>query len=420
MKRCPPLLYAGMLALASLQAQAEAPRFSDDVIRIGILNDRSGPYADVSGEGSAIAARMAAEEFGNRVLGVPVEIVTADHQNKTDVGAAIARKWLDADGVDMIADIANSAVSLAISGLVQTREKLILHNSASASITGAACTPRTAQWQYNAWAAAHNVVNRQMVEQGMDSFFIIAVDYALGESISSVFEQAVQQAGGKVVGHVRHPLNTTDFSSYLLQARASGAKAIMLANAGVDLATAARQAQEFGLTPGVQLLAAALTKDVIKATGLQIMEGLQTLSWYEMYRDDQARAWGEAFAARNQGRVPTEMQAATYSSVRSYLKAIEAVGTDQADVVMAQLKRMPINDAFAKDGHVRADGLMSHEMYLTRLKSPDQSAGDGDYSNILATLSGSQVDRPLAQSDCPLLEDSQRLAAARPQEAAHD
>jgi branched-chain amino acid transport system substrate-binding protein len=404
MKRFQQLMLATMVAVTAISAHSQTAKFSDGVIRIGVMNDRSGPYADLSGEGSAIAARMAAEEFGNKVRGVPVEIVTADHQNKADIGTAIARKWFDADGVDVVVDIANSAVSLAVNGLVKDRKKLVLHNSASSELTGKACNSRSVQWQYNAYAASSNVVSKDMIDGGMNTFFIIAVDYALGESISKTFKAAVERLGGKIVGEVKHPLNATDFSSYLLQAQASGAKAVMLANAGTDLATAARQAREFGLVPKVQLLAAALTKDVIKAAGLNVMQGLQTMSWYEMYRDDAAKAWGNKFAARNGGKVPTEVQAATYSSVRSYLKAIETVGTDDADTVMAKMREMKIEDAFSANGHVRPDGVMAHDMYLVRLKAPNQSAGDGDYSNIIRTVRGDQANVPLAQSECPLVK----------------
>jgi branched-chain amino acid transport system substrate-binding protein len=406
MKRFQQVLVASLIAIGATCTYAQTAKFSDGVIRIGVMNDRSGPYADLSGEGSAIAARMAAEEFGNKVHGVPVEIVTADHLNKTDVGVGIARKWFDADGVDIIADVANSAVSLAINGLVKDRKKLVLHNSSSGDLTGKACQARSVQWQYSAWAASNNVVTKDIVDGGMNTFFIIAVDYAMGENISNVFKTSIARAGGKIVGEVRHPLNTTDFSSYLLQAQASGAKAIMLANAGADLATAARQAQEFGLTPKVQLLAAALTKDVIKSAGLNVMQGLQTMSWYEMYRDEPAKAWGKKFAARNSGKVPTELNAATYSLVRSYLKAIEIVGTDDADTVMSQLRKMTFNDAFAVNGHIRPDGVMAHDMYLVRLKGPNQSAGDGDYSNIIRTIPGDQANIPLSQSECPLVKKS--------------
>jgi len=404
MKCAHKFLVAMAIAATASAVQAQAQKYTDNVIRIGVLNDRSGPYADLSGEGSAVAARMAAEEFGNKVNGIPVEIVTADHRNKPDIGAAIARKWYDADGVDVIVDVANSAVSLAINGLVKDRKKLVLHNSAAADLTGKACTPHAVQWQYSVYAAASNVVNKEMIDSGLNTFFIIAVDYALGESISSIFKAAVTRAGGKVVGEVKHPLNTTDFSSYLLQAQASGAKAVMLANAGADLATAATQAQEYGLTPKVQLLAGALTKDVVRSAGLKVMQGLQTMTWYEMYRDDTSKAWAKKFAARRQGKTPTELHASTYSAVRSYLKAIEAAGTDDADAVMTKLRGMTINDAFATNGHVRPDGVMAHDMYLVRLKAPNQSVGDGDYSNVLRVIKGNDANVPLAQSDCPLVK----------------
>jgi branched-chain amino acid transport system substrate-binding protein len=335
---------------------------------------------------------------------VPVEIVTADHRNKPDIGAAIARKWFDADGVDVIVDIANSAVSFAINGLVKDRNKLVLHNSASTDLTGKACNAHAVQWQYSVYAAASNVVTKQMVDGGMNTFFIIAVDYALGESISRDFKAAVSRAGGKVVGEVRHPLNTTDFSSYLLQAQASGAKAIMLANAGADLVTAATQAQEFGLTPKVQLLAGALTKDVVRSAGLKVMQGMLTMTWYEMYRDASSKAWALKFAQRNSGKTPTELQASTYSAVRTYLKAVQDVGTDDADTVMTKLRQVPINDAFAANGHVRPDGLMSHDMYQVRIKTPSQSVGEGDYSNVLKVVKGDDANIPLAQSECPLVK----------------
>ncbi|AHG64153.1 ABC transporter substrate-binding protein [Advenella mimigardefordensis] len=392
-------------ALATLGSSAFAAdaKYSDNVIRIGVLNDRNGLYADMSGEGSAIAARMAAAEFGNKIHGIPVEIVTGDHQNKTDVGTAVARKWFDADRVDVIVDVVNSAVSLAINSLVVDRKKLVLHNSVSSDITGKACTNRSAQWQYTTRATAYNLVDKKMVQDGTDKFFIIAVDYAMGQSITDMFRQSVEAAGGKIVGVVRHPLNTTDFSSYLLQARASGANAIMLANAGSDMATVIRQAREFGITPDIKLFGDALTKDVVKSTGLDDMQGLQFVSRYEMYRDDAALDWGNAFMEKNKNRAPTELQAATYSSVRTYLKAIDEIDTDDADAVMAQMRKMKINDAFAANGHLRPDGIMAHDLYHVSVKSPDQSKGDGDYSNVIRVIPGDQANIPLEQSECPLV-----------------
>lgn len=404
MKHFKKLALAGLMAVGVNAAHAEAVKFTDNVIRIGIMNDRTGLYADLSGEGSAIAARMAAEEFGNKVHGIPVEIVTGDHLNKTDVGVALAQKWFDNDNVDVIVDVANSAVSLAINGLVKDRKKLVLHNSSSGDLTGKACQARSVQWQYSAWASSHNVVTKDMIDAGMDTFFIIGVDYAMGDFIAKTFREAVEPLGGKIVGHVRHPINTTDFSSYLLRAQASGAKAILFGNAGVDLATSVRQAQEFGLTPKVQLLAGALTKDVIKSAGLDVMQGLQTLSWYEAFRNEESKSWAEKFSAKNSGKTPTELNAATYSSVRTYLKAIESIGSDDADAVLANMKTMKINDAFAANGYIRPDGIMSHDYWLVRLKEPKESVGDGDYSNIIRTIPGDEANLPLSRSECPLVK----------------
>lgn len=403
MRRRDFLVGSTLVAFTATGVRAQAEKFSGGIIRLGILNDRSGPYADVSGVGSEISARMAAEQFGNKLHGVPIEIIAADHQNKPDVGVAIARKWFDVDGVDVIFDITNSAVSLALNGLVAERKKLVIHNSGSSDITGKACTARAIQWQYTAWAAASNVVTKEMVEAGMNTFFILAVDYALGEATARPFREAVKRAGGSVVGEVRHPLNTNDFSSYILQAQASGAKAVMLANAGADLANSIKQAREFGLTPGVQLLAGALTKDVIAGVGLEVMQGLQTVSWYEMYRDPASIDWARQFSARHKGKTPTELQASTYSAVLNYLRAVDAIGTDDADAVIGELQKMTFNDSFASNGHLRPDGIMAHDMYLVRLKAPKDSMGPGDYSIILTSIPGDRANIPLADSVCPLV-----------------
>jgi branched-chain amino acid transport system substrate-binding protein len=398
------LWFAAAVAVAATGSQAQDAKFTDGVIRIGVLNDRSGIYAEMSGEGSVVAARMAAEKFGNKINGVPIEIVAADHQNKPDIGAAIARKWYDADGVDVIIDITNSAVSLAINDLVRDRKKLFLDNSASDVLSGKACAARAIQWQYSAYSSASHAVTKEMIDDGMNPFFVLAVDYALGQSIANTFKAAVEPLGGKIVGELRHPLNTTDMSSYLLQAQASGAKAVMLANAGSDLATAARQAKEFGLTPGIQLLAAAMTNDVIESNGLDVMQGVQFLAQYNIYRNQESIAWAKEFAARHGGKVPSSLQAASYSEVLNYLTAVDAVGTDDADTVLAKLKEMTIKDPFADNGHIRADGLMSHDMYLVRIKAAKASQGPGDYYNVLKVLPGEVANIPLAKSECPLVK----------------
>ncbi|AJE49157.1 ABC transporter substrate-binding protein [Celeribacter indicus] len=396
-----PIALAAALFGAAGPATAQ-DAISDGVVRIGVLNDRSGLYADMAGEGSVEAARMAAEEFGGEVAGVPVEIVFADHQNKPDVGVSIARKWYDADGVDVIMDIGNSAVSLAVNELVKNNNKLVLHTSASAALSGEDCAPRSVQWQYSVFSAADKVVTQQMIDEGLDSFFIIAVDYALGDSIIETFTNSIERMGGEIVGVVRHPLNTPDMSSYLLQAQASGAKGIMLANAGTDLGTAVRQAMEFGVTPGVQLLAAALTTDVIDANGLDVMQGVQVLSQYNMYRNEEGRAWLEAFAERH-GTTPSSLQAGTYSAALNYLKAVDATGTDDADTVLDWLKEQEINDAFASSGHILDNGLHSHDMYLARIKAPDQSEGPGDYFDVIEVLPGEVANVAPEDSGCPLV-----------------
>lgn len=395
-------IVTAVVALAASAANAADAKISDNVIRIGVLNDRSGIYADMSGEGSAVAARMAAEEFGNSIDGVPIEIVTADHQNKADIGASIARKWYDADGVDVITDITNSAVSLAINALMKDNDKLFLDNSASGALSGKACAPRAVQWQYSAYSSSAHVVTKQMIDDGMNTFFVIAVDYALGKSITDTFTSAVESMGGKVVGVVKHPLNTADMSSYILQAQASGAKAVLLANAGSDLGNSVRAAREYGLVPGVQLLAAALTTDVIDSNGLDVMQGVQVLSQYNMYRNAEGKAWLEKYI-KLQGKPPTSLQAATYSEVLWYLKAVKATGTDNADTVMAWLKQQKINDAFADNGQIRDDGLMSHDMYLARIKAPSESTGPGDYYNVIKVLSGDEANIPLSESECPMV-----------------
>ena len=393
----------GSLTLAAtLLAGAVQAQVSDGVVRIGVLNDRSGIYADMAGEGSAVAARMAAEEFGGTVAGAPIEIIVADHQNKVDVGASIARKWFDSDGVDLITDITNSAVSLAINELMKDNDRLFLHNSASSAIHGKGCAPRSVQWQYSSYSASAHAVSQEMIDAGMKKFFVIAVDYALGKAITETFTQAVEAKGGEVVGVVNHPLNTPDMSSYILQAQAAGADAIMMANAGSDLGNTVKAAWDYGLMPDTTLLASALTTDVIDSYGFDVMQGVQMLSQFNMYRNDEAKAWLNAFIERH-GKSPTSLQAATYSEVLWYLKAVEATGTDDADTVMAWLKEQTINDVFADNGTIRDDGLHSHDMYLVKVKAPDEVEGPGDYFNVIQVLSGEEANLPAAEGGCPLV-----------------
>jgi len=391
-------------ALVAGSAYAQSTRFSDGVIRIGVLNDRAGPYADLSGEGSAVAARMAVEEFGGKIRNVPVEIVVADHQNKTDVGAAVARKWYDADGVDLIADVAHSGISLALATLVKDRKKLVIHTSASSDITGKSCAARSLQWLYNSYSTAANVITKEDIDRGINSFYIISVDYAMGAGLSKVFRGSMNLKGGKVIGEVSHPLNTTDFSSYLLQAQASGAKAVLLASGGADLGNVTKQAREFGLVPKQLMLAAALTTSEIESNGLSAMQGLQSVSFYEWNANERSRAWARAFQAKHGGKFPSGVHAAVYSQVRHYLNAVEAAGTDDADAVLAKMREIPVDDAFATKAKLREDGQMVHDMYLVHVKSPTESTSKGDYTKIAQVIPGDRAFQTLAQSECPLVK----------------
>lgn len=395
---------AAALALAVLPAAQAQGKFSDNVIRIGIMNDRTGPYSELSGEGSVVAARMAVEEFGGKVLGVPVEIVVADHQNKTDLGASIAKKWFDADGVDAIFDVSQSAVSLAIAAMVKDRHKIVVHNSGAAALTGKACSPRSIQYMYNIAATASNMVTAQDVKNGLDSFFIISVDYAAGQDNARLFRQAVAKAGGKVLGEVKTPVNTTDYSSYLMQAQASGAKGIFIADAGAGFVNAAKQAVEFGITPKQTLVAQSIMASEAQAAGLDVLQNIRSVSFYEWNLNDATRAWAKQFAARTGGRTPSGPHAATYSAVRHYLQAIQAAGTDESDAVLAKMRELPVRDAFTPNGRVREDGQLVHDMYVFRVKNPAESGGKGDFSQVLQTVPAQQAFAPLAQSECPYVQ----------------
>jgi branched-chain amino acid transport system substrate-binding protein len=395
------LLAATILGALTLAARA------DDVlphaVKIGVLNDRSGAYADATGEGSAVAARMAAEEFGNKVLGAPIEIVVGDHTGKADLGALIARKWFDEENMDAIVDIANSAVGLAVVGIAKDRNKIVLNNSASSDFTGKACTPTSAQWSYNTYANS-KALSAGLKRAGLDSIFTIFVDYAYGKSLSADVRKFIEADGGKVVGQVAHPLNTADFSSYLLQAQSSGAKAVALAESGADLVNIIKQANEFGL-PKQQaiVVAAAINLTEIEALGLSTAQGLLSTSAFEWTKTEDSRKWTKAFVAR-MGKFPTADQAATYSEVKHYLKAIAAAHSLDAPAVMAKMREIPVNDMFATNGHLREDGQMVHDLYLVRVKKPEESTEKGDDVMVIQDIPGEEIFQPLDQSVCPLVK----------------
>jgi branched-chain amino acid transport system substrate-binding protein len=394
----------GLLATAVIGVGAATAQISDDIVRIGVLNDQSNVYADLGGPGSVIAARMAVEDVGGKVLGKPIDILVADHQSKADVGASIARQWFDADKVDMVIGFDNSSVALAVEQVAfQTNRIAIAGAIGTTAFTGKACTPNEAAWVYDAYALT-NTLARSVVRRGQDTWFFITVDYSLGHSLEADATSAVVASGGKVLGGVRHPLNTADFSAYLLQAQASGAKVVALANAGGDMTNATKQANEFGLTRAGQTVVSLLTFITdVNSVGLKAAQGLTFVTAFYWDRDDESRAWSKRFFERHK-RMPTMAQAAVYSAIRHYLRAIDAAGTDEAKAVMTEMRELPVNDFYAKNGRVREDGRMVHDMYFVQVKTPEESTGPWDYYKILSTIPSDQAFRPLNEGGCPLIK----------------
>ncbi len=402
-KRSWPVWRMASAAGAALVATAANAQISDDVVKIGVLNDLSGVYADVSGKWTVEAVRMAIEDAGGKVNGIPVELVYADHQNRPDIGVAIARRWLDADKVDVIVDIPVSSIALAVQDVTREANRMLINLSAATTLlSGAKCSPTAVQWAYDTYALAQGIGTAGVQKLG-DTWYFLTVDYALGQSMEKEIATVVEENGGKVVGRARHPLNTNDFSSYLLKAQTSGAKVVALANASTDAMNAVKQAQEFGLPQGGQALVAPLmTITDVHALGLESGQGLMVVEAFNADRDDDSRAFTRRYMERTK-RMPSFVQAAAYSAVGHYLKAIQAVGTDEAKAVMARMREMPVNDAFAKGGRLRPDGRMEHDMYLMRVKAPAESKGPWDYYSLIATIPAAVATRPLAQSDCPLV-----------------
>ena len=402
MKSLAAVVAAG-LALAASGTAANA-QISDDVVKIGVLTDMSSLYADATGKGSLAAVEMAVADYGGKVKGKPVEVVSADHQNKPDVGVNIARNWYDNEKVDAIFDVPTSSVALPISAL--TREKNRIHinsGGGSSDITGAACSPNTVHWTYDTYALS-NVAGKAMVKRGEDTWFFVTADYAFGMALERDAANVVKESGGKVLGDVRHPLNSSDFSSFLLQAQASKAKVVALANAGGDTTNALKQAAEFGITQGGQKMIALLQEITdTHALGLKETQGLIVTDAFYWDMNDETRAFSNRFNAKV-GHMPTMIQAGLYSATMHYLKAIDAIGTDEALKVMAQMRATPINDFFAKNGHIRIDGRMVHDMYLFEVKKPEESKGEWDLYKLLATVPGDQAFRPLDKGGCPLVK----------------
>ncbi|MCI1191102.1 ABC transporter substrate-binding protein [Calidifontimicrobium sp. SYSU G02091] len=395
-------LVAAACALGAGGAQAQ---ISDGVIKIGVMNDMSGLYADISGPGALVAARLAVEDFGAAAKGLKVEILGADHQNKPDVGSTIARSWYDRDGVDVIVDVPTSSVALAINQITREKGKAFLvSGAATADLTGKACSPNTIHWTYDTWMLA-NGTGSAIVKTGGDTWFFLTADYAFGHALERDTEAVVVKNGGKVVGKVRHPFPGTDFSSFLLQAQASKAKIIGLANAGGDTINSIKQAAEFGLTRRGQNLAGMLVFiNDIHSLGLNTAQGLILTETFYWDLNDQTRAWSKRFAERHNGRMPSMVQAGVYSAVLHYLKAVEALKSDDGTKVIEQMKKMPTDDPLFGKGSIRADGRKIHPAYLFEVKTPAESKGPWDYYKLRATIPAAEAFRPLNQGECPLVK----------------
>jgi branched-chain amino acid transport system substrate-binding protein len=390
------------LALAATPVHAQ---ISDGVVKIGVLNDQSGTYADLAGPGSVVAARMAVEDFGAAKKNMKVEIVFADHQNKPDVGSSIARQWYDADKVDVIMDVPTSSVVLAVNQVTREKNKaLIVSTGATSDLTGKACSPNAIHWTYDTWMLA-NATGQAIVKTGGDTWFFLTADYAFGHALERDTEAVVVKNGGKVLGKVRHPFPSADFSSFLLQAQASKAKIIGLANAGADTTNAIKQGAEFGIVRGGQQFAGLLVfLTDVHALGLEKAEGLLLSESFYWDLNDQTRAFSKRFGERHRGAMPTMAQAGVYSSVLHYLKAVEALKSDEGPKVIAKMKELPTDDPVFGKGRIRQDGRKVHPVYLFEVKKPAESKRPYDYYKVRATIPADQAFRPMEQGDCPLVK----------------
>jgi branched-chain amino acid transport system substrate-binding protein len=376
---------------------------SDGVVKIGVLTDMTGLYSDLSGRGSVAAAQMAVEDFGGKVMGKRIEVVAADHQNKPDVGASIARRWFDLERVDAIADVPTSSVAFAVQEIARQKNRaLLISSSGSSDLTGKACSPFSVHWTYDTYALSHAVGNA-LLKRGADTWFFLTADYAFGLALEKDARAVVEAGGGKVLGSVRHPQDTSDFSSFLLQAQRSKAKIVALANAGGDTVNSIKQAQEFGITPKQQIVGLLTYISDVHSLGLQNAQGLLLASAFYWDMNEETRAWAKRFIARV-NKVPTMANAGVYGAVLHYLKAIEAAKTDQASVVVSTMKKIPVNDFFTKNGSVREDGRVMRNLYLFQVKTPGESKYKYDYYKLLDTIPAEKAFRPLSEGNCPLVK----------------
>jgi branched-chain amino acid transport system substrate-binding protein len=396
---CFALLAAASLCSQETRAQAQ---ISDEMVKIGVLADMSGLYSDLSGIGSVVAAQMAAEDFGGTVLGKKIEIVAADHQNKPDIGAHIAREWIDRNGVDAIVDVPVSSIAFAVQQITKEKDRaLLISSSGSSDLTGKACSPVSVHWTYDTYALAQTA-GKAMVERGGDTWFFITADYAFGHALERDTAAIVKANGGKVLGSVRHPQDTPDLSSFLLQAQASKAKVIGLANAGGDTINSIKQANEFGIIGPQKIIGLLTYISDVHGMGIEKAKGLILASAFYWDLSDETRAWSKRFMERAK-KVPTMANAGTYGAVLHYLKAIKESGTDEAQAVVRKMKEIPVNDFFTKDGRVREDGRVIRNMYLFQVKSPEESKYPYDYYKLLKTIAGDEAFRAMAEGGCSMI-----------------
>ena len=400
-------------APASAPAAAPAPpppppvaKLPTDPVKIGVLTDMTGFYSDLAGPGSVLAVKMAIDDFGGKVLGKPIEMVSADHQNKPDIASTTARRWFDQEKVDAVVDLVNSGTALAVMPLAAEKKRItLLSGPGTTAITGEKCTMNNVHYTYDNWALA-NGTGREVVKNGGDSWFFITADYVFGKSLEDDTSSVVKNSGGKVLGSVRHPQNSTDFSSYLLQAQASGAKVVGMANAGADTRNTIKGANEFGLTKKQSLAGLLVFLSDIHSLGLPVAKGMYLTTAFYWDKDDATRAWAKKFQSHPDNKnkaMPTMVQAGLYSATTHYLEAIRDAGTDEADAVMAKMKSTPVNDFFAK-GTIGPDGLFRHEMLLVQVKTPEESKYPWDYYKIIKRIPAAEAFPSVEMQKCPLVK----------------
>ncbi|MGM0701789.1 MAG: ABC transporter substrate-binding protein [Pseudomonadota bacterium] len=398
------VLSSAVVGLGSLGSAMANEGYSDDVVRIGVLTDMSGIYTDLSGEAAVTAVEMAVEDFGGEIDGIPIEVIHGDHRNRADTGASRAREWYDSEGVDMINDLSNSGVALAVAAVADEQQRhAIVNSSSNIGLTNDACSPYVTHYTYDAHSLAHGT-GKSIVEDGGDTWFFLTVDFAFGIGLEEQVSNVVREAGGQVVGAARHPLDTTDFSSYALQAQASGAEIIGIASTGADAINAINALAEFGVTPDQRPAALLLWYDDIVSLGLETAQGLMLTNAFYWDANDETREFSQRFYERT-GRMPNMAQAGNYSSTMHYLNAIEAAGSDDPDAVSEKMRELEINDFFASGGYIRPNGRMVHDQYLWEVKAPGESEYDYDFLRLVTTIPGEEAFQPLEESTCHLLDN---------------